>query len=496
MYTPPRVLPGHRFMWRTGVTPLFLCSLLIGVTSAGAQTRNQGATIVDTWHGVATARPDSGFPVNVILEVSRADDSLRLALSLPESRLIRLEIPSPYSDSSFATYRNGRLHLEFTPDIGLGFISFLGIPRDAERISFDGVVRGEQMDGEIQISTFRSAVSLHRGLPPRAYREIPVSFFSPEDSLRLGGKIVVPPGSGKFPAVIFVTGSDPDTRDAWLYEAGVLAQNGVASLLYDKRGVGESSGASHDLASWDDLAGDVDGAISLLRSRADVIDTARIGLIGQSQGTWIIAKVAAHNPGAKFLVSISGSGISAADQETYRTGALMKRAGFSDDEIERARAFQRAKFAVARTGNGWEALDSTMKRLRADSVRWFPGYGTGAAASRLSSLRLYGVLQFNYDPARDLRKIRAPTLVLMGEQDVVFPPATVIERMRRYLADAGNTRVDTRIIPSASHGQMEVQTYQGRPFRRAISRKFLRTFVDWIVATTASLAPPDPTSGD
>src|SRR5207248_9085226 len=99
------------------------------------------------------------------------------------------------------------------------------------------------------------------------------------------------------------------------------ATSGIASLLYDKRGVGESAGANHDLASWDDLAGDVEGAVAYLRSRRDIIDPKRVGLIGQSQGTWIIAKVAAADPRIGCMVSLSGSGSSAAEQETYWTGA-------------------------------------------------------------------------------------------------------------------------------------------------------------------------------
>jgi pimeloyl-ACP methyl ester carboxylesterase len=468
-------------------TALWLVTLVLPAY-AGAQ--QAGTEIEGAWYGVTQLKPDSGLPVSVQLEVSRARDSLRVALTLPESRQIRLAIPSPYSDSSFATFREGRFHVEFTPDIGLGFIANLGIPRDDERIVFDGTLRGDALVGEIRITTFRSPITLRRGVPAKTYREIPVSFASAEDSLRLGGKLILPRqqgggGGSRYPAVIFVTGSDPDTRDAWLYEASALAERGIASLLYDKRGVGESAGASHDLASWDDLAADVEGGIALLQSRPE-IDTARIGLIGQSQGTWIIAKVAARNPAAKFIVNISGSGISAAEQETYRTGALMKRAGFTADAVARAQAFQTAKFAVARTGLGWESLDSTMLALRADSVRWFPGYGTGAAANRLGTLRLYGVLQFNYQPARDLRKIRVPTLVVMGERDVVFPPALVIEKMRQYLAEAGNTRLATRIIPSVSHGMLEVQTYRGRKFRGAISREFLATLTDWVVRSAAA----------
>jgi hypothetical protein len=83
----------------------------------------------------------------------------------------------------------------------------------------------------------------------------------------------------------------------------------------------------------------------------------------------VIAKVAARDPGVRFLVSMAGSGIGAAEQETYRTGALMRRAGFPEAEIARAQEFQRRKVAVARTGLGWPATDSTMQRLRGDGAR-------------------------------------------------------------------------------------------------------------------------------
>jgi hypothetical protein len=453
--------------------------LLLPGGLAGAQG------ITGVWTGTADVRPDSGFPVSLRLKISQSHDSMRIAFSLPESHLMDLEIPSPYSDSSFATYRQGHLHLEFTPDIGLAFIGFLG-PRDEERIVFDGNLRDGKLAGELRITSYRSPITLVRS-QVTSPGEPNVIFYSSNDSLRLGGKLILPTGSGPFPAVVFVTGSDPDTREAWQVEARALADRGIASLLYDKRGVGESGGASHDLASWDDLAGDVHGAVAYLRSRRDLIDGRRIGLIGQSQGTWIIAKVAATDPQIAFLVSISGSGISAAEQETYRTGALMKRAGFNAQDIARAQEFQRRKFLVARTGLGWESLDSTMKQLRTDSVKWFPGYGTGAGARILATLRMYGVLQFNYEPTRDLMKIKAPVFTIMGADDVVFPPQTVINRMRAALLRGGNTAFTPVILPNTSHGMMVVQTYRGRGFRRAINPEFIERIADWISRTTQSL---------
>jgi len=348
------------------------------------------------------------------------------------------------------------------------------------------------MTGRFRITRYESPIVLRR-LAPETVGGHAVHFHSVLDSLRLGGMLVLPArGQGPFPAAVFVTGSDPDTREAWLVEARALAGRGVAALVYDKRGVGESRGANHDLASWDDLAGDLAGAVAYLRSRTDLIDPRRVGLIGQSQGTWVITKVAERDPAIAFLVYISGGAMSAAEQETYRTGALMRREGFPPEEIARAQAFQRRKFAVARTGLGWEQLDAEMRRMRADSVRWFPGYGTGAATRTLAGLRMYGVMQFNYDPRADLTRIRAPILLIMGENDVVFPPDSVVARMRETLTRAGHRELTARVLPRTSHGMAVIQTVDGKPFRGVISEEFVRLLADWVAERASGSARGGP----
>jgi pimeloyl-ACP methyl ester carboxylesterase len=461
---------------------------LLGLASwVWADTSHAQAGLAGTWCGIAVVPPDSGLPVSMRLKIAVGGDSGRVALSLAESRLVDLAIPSPYSDSAVLSLGNDTVAFVFPPDIGLGILGNLGLSRDAERISFEGGMAGAELRGRLRITRYESAITLARGRCASRYREPEISFRSARDSLRLAGKLVLPNGKGPFPFIVFVTGSDPDTREAWQLEARALAARGIASLLYDKRGVGGSVGTSHDLASYDDLAGDVEGALRYLRSRADIADARRLGLAGQSQGTWVITKVAANDREIAFLVFISGGAMTGAEQETYRTGALMKRAGFTDADIAAARAFQREKFAVARTGLGWNRLDSTMQRLRADSVRWFPGYGTGAAARSLAVLRLYGVLQFNYDPVPDLGKIKVPTLVIMGENDVVFPPDTVISRMRGIYRRSGNTKLTTRILPRTSHGQLVRQYVGGDAFRWVVNPAFLETLTSW-VATHSRVA--------
>lgn len=465
---------------KTGWMSAPAAAIMLGI--AAPLPAQDAAALAGEWHGTPDVRVDSGPPLTVRLRVQTADDGVRAFLTLPESRQIDLALPSPYSDSAAVTWRDGVLRLEFTPDIGFGFIGRLGIPRERERIVLEVRPRGAELVGRLTVTTLTAPVTLRRGRPAAAYREERVRYENRVDQLTLGASLLLPPGRGPHPVVIFVTGSDPDTRDAWRYEAEALLARGVASLLYDKRGVGESAGASHDLASWENLSNDVEAGIAYLLTRPDLVDTAQIGLVGQSQGTWMLARVGARNPRVKFLANISGSGMSAAEQETYRTGALMRADGFSAEEIERARAFQRQKFAVARTGLGWAQLDSTMQRLRADSVRWFPGYGTGAATRSLAVLRLFGVLQFVYDPVPDLERITAPTLVIMGADDLVFPPDEVIGRMRLAARRAANRDFSAVVVPGASHGLMSVQTVGGRPFRRAVSERFVRTLADWIAA--------------
>jgi pimeloyl-ACP methyl ester carboxylesterase len=101
------------------------------------------------------------------------------------------------------------------------------------------------------------------------------------------------------------------------------------------------------------------------------------------------------------------------------------------------------------------------------------------------------VLQFNYDPTRDLRMIKAPMVVIMGERDRNFPPQTVIDRMRDALRAGGNNNFSARIIPGAGHGLTTVQTIGGRRFRAAVSPLFLSTMDSWISRTVVAGATAD-----
>jgi alpha-beta hydrolase superfamily lysophospholipase len=134
---------------------------------------------------------------------------------------------------------------------------------------------------------------------------------------RLAGTLLLPAGEGPCPAALLIAGSGPTDRDGnnpllpapldnirRLAEA--LAARGVATLRYDKRGVGGSvyPGLSEEVLRFEHL---VDDAVALAERLASEERVARVSLIGHSEGA-LIAALAADDARAQGVVSIAGAG--------------------------------------------------------------------------------------------------------------------------------------------------------------------------------------------
>lgn len=111
------------------------------------------------------------------------------------------------------------------------------------------------------------------GLPARLFTQSPSPDSATEEvnwkngGIKLVGTLYLPSGNGPFPAAVMLHGSGMLTRKDALYRehAERLARAGVAILVYDKRGVGESEGDWRQ-ASLTELADDATGAVNLLRA--------------------------------------------------------------------------------------------------------------------------------------------------------------------------------------------------------------------------------------
>src|SRR5687768_1020528 len=149
--------------------------------------------------------------------------------------------------------------------------------------------------------------------------------------------------------------------------AEFFAVHGVASVIYDKRGLGSSTG-DWLRASFEDLAADALALVHFLKNTPG-IDPRRIGLFGASQSGWIVALAASQSKDVAFIISQSGPGVTPEEQELYRSEAWLRADGFSDHDVREAMKFIRQRYQCALTGEGWVALAESERESRTKS--WF-----------------------------------------------------------------------------------------------------------------------------
>lgn len=122
--------------------------------------------------------------------------------------------------------------------------------------------------------------------------------------------------------IVIVHGSGQEGRMNGF--ARLLAENGIAVLTYDKRGVGESGGVyagpevgtnNIDSANLKLLAKDASAAVSLLQKQNKQLP---IGLVGFSQAGWIMPMAANDNPSVTYMVLFSCPTITTLEQLRFQ----------------------------------------------------------------------------------------------------------------------------------------------------------------------------------
>jgi hypothetical protein len=245
-------------------------------------------------------------------------------------------------------------------------------------------------------------------------------------AVTLAATLLTPFEEKPVPAVIIIPGSGAATRNgSWNMYRSIgeyLVQRGIAVLLYDKRGVGDSTG-NWKSETFDERAQDVAAMVTYLQSRSE-IDPNQIGLIGHSQGAYIAPLVVAkYSSDVKFVVMLAGSGEKVWNQilTNERTESLGN--GLTEIEVNEKVTDLEGQLKLIQT------VQTPCRALNAH----------------------YLCFVIDYDPAPALETLTLPTLALYAELDTQVPPDVNIPLVESALKKAGNTEYTVHTFSGANH---------------------------------------------
>jgi pimeloyl-ACP methyl ester carboxylesterase len=434
---------------------------IVGVLIAPVRTGTVQA-LDGIWEGALTSDV-ARLDLRVVF--STGASGLKGTIDVPEQYIEAFALRNIRSDSA-------KLHFE------------LAMAREPD--SFDADVTGDVIAGTyagyFHQGTKRVAkLRLQRVKPkPSLFSQEEVRFVNGD--VALAGTVFVPNRPGRHPAVVFLHGSGPQTRESYLrFFAARFAEQGFATLVYDKRGSGASTGTPWYQTGdrFDDLTADALAGIKYLSERAD-IERTRIGVWGLSQGAWLAAMAATRSSSVAFAMVLSGGGVTVAEQEYYDDEIKLKDLGFPAADVEQAVALLKLADDVIRGRASWDTFATA--RAEAEKKPWYgPLDRYPAKLPKEDDTWRAGAAGLDADPVLLWRKIKIPVLAIVGANDKSSPPAETARRISDALRTAGNTRSTVKIFDRADHGLWVPPADMARDWERP-APGFLDLMRTWLEA--------------
>ncbi|HEU5368462.1 MAG TPA: alpha/beta fold hydrolase, partial [Ktedonobacterales bacterium] len=329
-------------------------------------------------------------------------------------------------------------------------------PRSATQFASE---RGEtlslpeaQHDADLLLHDAQGQV--HQARQVRLHEEEPVSFAGSGDHT-LAGSLLKPAGPGPHPAVVLYHLANVHERDYYRIYARRFVQQGIAALIYDKRGHGSSTGEPLSSQIYD-LIEDADAAFRLLQSHAQ-IDGRRIGLWGMSNGGWVDLGVAARHPEVAFVMNLSASGVPPSRQEQTRRVHTSRLLGAQPEQLRFLETFWERAFRFVTQSEWTDELETDLRRiqqepewralLNAPENAWLFEASIAQIKDEAGGLWKDG----SFDPAPLYAQLRCPLLCLWGEEDTVLPVAESMAHIQHVLQASAHPDWTVWTFPHANH---------------------------------------------
>ena len=295
-------------------------------------------------------------------------------------------------------------------------------------------------------------------------------------SLHLAGTLRLPAADGQWPAVLLVPGSGQVDRNenasklhinAFHDIAVHLSEQGIATLRYDKRGVGASEGNFWETGFFDNVT-DAGAALGCLKSQKE-IRSEKVFLLGHSEGAMTSTRLAATGAAVSGVILLAGPARKGEDVLVWQCEQVVKG----------MRGFNKWLINLFRM----DVRKSQQKQL--DKIK----------KSNKNSYRVRGVVKLNakwfrefmaYNPADDLPKIQVPMLALTGSKDIQVAPADLGQ-----MAGLVKAEFESHILPNITHllrvepGEPTLSTYK-QQIDQPVDKSVLQTISEWLRKKTAT----------
>ena len=327
------------------------------------------------------------------------------------------------------------------------------------QLTYAGKLNMEVIEGTFSQMGMSFPMSLEKGnlagparpqepQPPYGYQTKEVSFHNTGADVVLSGTLTYPTGYSKdrkVPVVLMVSGSGAQDRNEEIYShkpflviADYLARHGIASLRYDDRGVGKSSG-DPNLCTSEDFAEDAASGLEMLRESGEF---SKVGILGHSEGGMIAFMLAAEGK-ADFIVSMAGPGI--------KGDTLL---------AEQQKAILASKGIVT---------DVTVKTVREQ---------VGATIGHDVWMDFF----LDYDPQPDIERVTVPVMAINGSNDLQVIPESNLKAISALLSGKNGKNL-IKEYPDLNHlfqhctPQTAMDYYN---IEETCSPEVLQDIADWI----------------
>jgi hypothetical protein len=291
--------------------------------------------------------------------------------------------------------------------------------------------------------------------PPFPYKSMEMRFDNGPIPLR--GTLLIPDGDGPFPVAVLISGSGQQDRDEslmghkpFLVLADWLARQGIATLRYDDRGVGESGGNPVGATSAD-FAED---ALAAVLSLTDDERFSTIGLIGHSEGGLIAPMVAAQADVA-FVVLLAGPGLPGADVLAKQTEDLMRAEGAPRSAVDWRVGWGNDVIALAASNMDTADLATQIRERLEEAATEVP-IGLEQLVSEAAIEETVATFTdpwmryfLAYDPQPALEALAIPVLALIGDLDLQVSAELNTPALETALA--GNPDATVTKLSSLNH---------------------------------------------